>query len=121
MTYQEWVDILTREFNGIRFPILILSKGFPNGAESIEEFAMDMDLHFYQYEQGITFIDSKGDQFNWRYDKKERSNLPGDKLRTLSLEDFKSLVKNRYPKLKSDVYMAELLFSEAILRIDEAS
>ena len=88
-------------------------------AGSLEEYAMDPDLHFHELGIKAELIDSKGDQFAWQYSQTETANIPSSKEKSISIEELKSSIANRFPKLK-DSYMHEQSFSGLLNRLHDS-
>jgi hypothetical protein len=117
----EWIEILSKEFSGIQFPILILEPNHIYVIDVIEDYSLDPDLYFHRFPNGTTFIDSKGCQFNWKRNNEIQSNVPDKKLNTMSLDNFKSLLKTQFSDIDTELFSSEESIATIIKRIPDKS
>ena len=80
---------------------------------------IDLIKQYFARRKRIVLIDSKGQQYNWRYIHSENANVPNAREKTISLDDLKSLIKARLPKLKPELYTTEQTFSGVIYVLSE--
>lgn len=95
-------------FNKITFPILI-KEGNDLNLYTINEFASDPDSYFHEFDAQLTLIDSRGNLWDWKYDKTHKLNLPGNFIRTLSLEEVKIIVSQYFQNSRIRVEMDTLI------------
>jgi hypothetical protein len=108
----KWTEqLLNLGFDKIAFPILI-KDGADLNLVYLKEFAIDSDLHSLEFESNFELIDSNGQVWTWKYDHINKTNLPGDLIRTMSLDEVKEIVNGYFDdtKIKTDI---EALTKEA--------
>ena len=112
-----WMNQLNNlGFDKIVFPILI-KDGTDLNLVYLEEFAIDADLHYHEFENTYELIDSNGQLWTWKYDHTNKTNLPGTFVRTMTLDEVVKIVNTyfRYSKVKTEI---EALTSEATTIFD---
>jgi hypothetical protein len=100
-----WINQLSSlGFDKIAFPILI-KDGADLDLVYLDQFAMDADLHYHEFENNYELIDSNGKVWNWKYDTMNKTNLPGTYIRTMNLDEVKKIVNIYFEnsKMKNEI------------------
>jgi len=113
----DWVKRLSKHFERIEFPILVVRPNSIDVVETLEEYVNDPDLSFHDFPLGTDLIDSKGNRYVWLYDQDLHVNIPSEKGDPVSFEEFKCLVVERFPKLQQVQYTPNESFSTLMRRI----
>ncbi len=102
---EEWMNkLISLGFDKIAFPILI-KDGVDLDLVYLDEFAIDADLHYHEFESNYELIDSNGKVWTWKYDTLNKTNLPGNYLRTMTLDEVRKIVNDYFAKskMKNDI------------------
>lgn len=88
-----WIESLNElGFKKVTFPIILKFGTDIHVIYSLKDFALDVDLYFFEFDRDSELIDSKGQLFSWKYDVKNKTNLPNHLKRLLTLEEVKSII-----------------------------
>jgi hypothetical protein len=95
-------------FDKINFPILIIDSSDLSYVGDLKEFAIDPDLHFHEFTNDLELLDSEGNLWSWKYDKRIKSNMSGEINKILNNEEVKELVKIQFEgtKIEEEINMA---------------
>jgi hypothetical protein len=99
----EWLnELLNWGFRNITFPVAIIndSKNSLTIISTLEEYALDPDLHFWPFTSDTTLIDSNGMKYNLRYKEEPGFSYPSEKIAEVDLNMVKQLVTQRVRKKK---------------------
>ena len=113
----DWERRVSKHFEEIKFPILIVRPNSQDVVETFEEYLNDSDLYSYNFPLGSDLIDSKGNRYVWLFDQDLQAGIPSEKGDPVSFEEFKCLVLERFPKLQQVQYASDESFSTLMQRI----
>ncbi len=112
-----WERRVSKHFEGIQFPILIVRPNSQDAVETLQEYLNDPDLYFHNFPLGSDLIDSKGYRYVWLFDQGLQAGIPSEKGDPVSFEEFKCLVMERFPKLQQVQYTSNESFSTIMQQI----
>jgi hypothetical protein len=93
-------DTFELGFNKIEFPIIIKDGLDLNIVYKYEDFYVDPDLYYHEFDSQFRLIDSTGRQFTWGYDQRLKTNHPDKLERTLTLDEVRQSFKDYFENAK---------------------
>lgn len=83
-------------FYAVTFPIMLKEGADIDVVYTLQDFVSDPDLYFHEYDERNDFVDSKGQNWTWKYDQINKINLPGIVKSVLTVDDIKKIISNYY-------------------------
>lgn len=103
----EWTKRLDElGFHAVTFPIMLKEGADIDVVCTLQDFASDPDLYFHEYDERNNFVDSKGQNWTWKYDQNNKTNLPGIVKSILTVDDIKKIISNYYKGTKIEQEIA---------------
>jgi|JI10StandDraft_1071094.scaffolds.fasta_scaffold449810_2 hypothetical protein len=113
----EWtIQLNDLGFHTVTFPILLQDGIDINVVCTLKDFASDPDLYLHEYDEQNAFIDSKGHLWSWKYDKSNKTNLPGTIKSTLTIDEVRKIISDYFKGAKTEQEVNKL--TNQILTID---
>lgn len=95
-----FADTWALGFDKIEFPILIQDGFDLSIVEDMEHFFGDPDICFFEFDNSMKLIDSRGQQFSWGYSAKQRSNYPDKLVAQFTVDQVKEIVDQYFKDVK---------------------
>jgi len=94
---EDWAKKLNNlGFDKINFPIIIKYRNNLDIVYRFDDFAMDPDLYFHEFESKDELIDCNGNLWTWKYDRINKVNIPSFLKRTMTLEEVKRIIDTHF-------------------------
>lgn len=93
-------DTFELGFNKIEFPIIIKDGLDLNIVYKYEDFYVDPDLYYHEFDSQFRLIDSSGRQFTWAYNQGLKTNHPDKLEKTLTLDEVRQSFKDYFENAK---------------------
>ena len=111
-------------FNKVDFPIVIVHRSDLNFIETLSDYAIDPDIHFFEFKTTSEMIGANFNVWSWKYDKIIKANLPDKILETVSESYVTEFILNFFEGKKQHKEIVDLMrenisFNEKIIVLSQ--
>jgi hypothetical protein len=106
----QWADTLYRlGFIKVTFPIILRDSVYFEVIYKLQDFAIDPDFYYHKFDSDTELIDCTGQLWSWKYDNISKTNLPGELIRTMTVDEVREIICNQFDNSEFGLDMKEKL------------
>ncbi len=96
-------------FSNVEFPIVIIHSDDLDFIETLSDYSIDPDIHFFEFDATSEMIDANLSNWAWKYNKNIKANLPDKIIKTVAEPHVIELILNFFEDKKQYKEIEELM------------